>query len=428
MALVLRDFYVLDGFRDRAQRADLLIQRGEIAEIAPPCSLEVPIQGERVDGKGQKLLLPGFVNAHCHAAMTLLRGLGEERPLMEWLEGTIWPLEAKLTASQVYDGTAVAALEMIAGGVSCFADMYYHMASVAAVVNRLGCRGAIAIGVVSRDPELLRSSLYRDYSDTQGPLIVNNLDPHAPYTVGLEAMKEIAASAKERGLPLQFHFLEAAWERDYIERTFGLSPLQYLEETGLLELDHLVLAHGVHLLPQEFQALARPNVTVVHCPSSNLKLGDGVADLPAMLESGMSVALGTDGAASNNRLDLWAEMRLAALLHKGIRQDSTAVKAQEALRCATYQGAQALGFQKVGKIQPGWAADLSVVDLRGPHYLGVDEDNMAGYLVYAGSSADVESLLCQGRWIYRDRQLLRAPASEIMDRAAASRRELLSRS
>lgn len=423
--MLLRDFYILDGDREKAERADLRIIDNKIACITAPGSLRANDGEETFDGGGKHLLLPGFVNCHCHSAMTLLRGLGEEEPLKDWLEKKIWPREARLTAEQVYSGTSLAVLEMAMGGVTCFADMYMQMASVTKAVNELGIRGGISVGVVSRNPFLLKQSLYRDFSDVRGPLIINNLDPHAPYTVTLDGMKEIAAAAAQFDLPLETHFLEAEWERGYIEKTFSMSPLQYLEETGLLKLHHLILAHCVYLTAEEMSQLADYNVTVVHCPTSNLKLGSGIADLPRMLNSGLSVALGTDGAASNNRLDIWAEMRLAALIHKGTSKDPTVISARQILRCATYEGALGLGFRRVGLIRPEWAADLTVVDLTGPQYTGTDCMNMAGYVVYAGSAADVTDVLCAGRWLVRNRKFLPRPAEQIIADADRKRAELL---
>lgn len=426
MALLLKNFYVTDGSRDRASRCDLRIEKGLIDEIAPAGTLTAIDGDETWDGQDRHAVIPGLVNAHCHAAMTLLRGLGEEEPLMEWLEQKIWPVEAHLKEDHVYAGSAQAILEMVSGGVTCFADMYYFMESVARCVNELQIRCALAVGVVGRNPELLHQSLNKDFSPLQGPLIRLSLDPHAHYTVSKEGMTEIARVAHERGLALQTHFLEAPWERGYLADTYGLTPLEYLEETGMLSLTHLVLAHGVYLEPDEMTELAgRGNVTVIHCPSSNLKLGSGVAKLSTMYDLGLPVALGTDGAASNNRLDIWQEMRTAALLHKGVQLDPTIVSARQILHSATEAGASAFGFEKVGRIEKGWAADLTFADLSQPHYLGADEENLNGYLVYAGSSADVTDVLCNGRWLVRHRSFLPAMREKLIDQAALQRRNLI---
>lgn len=428
MALLLKNVYALDGRLRPARRVDLRItEAGVIGTIAPAGSLK-PQPDDCVDDRHDgTAVIPAFANAHCHAAMSLFRGLGEDEPLMEWLERKIWPVEARLTPQTVRAGTELAAAEMALSGAGCFADMYYHMEVVAEVVRRVGLRGALSVGVVSRDDKLLAASLQKDLTPYRGPLTRLNLDPHAPYTVSLAGMERIARFGRENGLTVQTHFLEAEWERGYIKKTFGMEPVEYLEKTGLLELDHLVLAHGVWLTEGEMKELAgRGNVTVVHCPASNLKLGSGVAALPAMMDAGLPVALGTDGAASNNRLDLWSEMRLMALIHKGTSKDPTAVPAHAALNCATLAGYRAFGFEGVGLIEEGWQADLTLVDLSGPQYVGADEDNLAGFIVYSGSSADVTDLLVVGRWIVKNRDYLPDPVESLTEAARRARRTLQS--
>lgn len=425
MKLLLRNFYIIDGSMEKARRADVLVDGGLIKEIAEPYGLSVE-NCETVDGKGEKLIIPGFFNAHCHAAMTLLRGLGEERPLMEWLEQKIWPLEAHLTKAAVYAGTMQAIAEMALGGVSGFTDMYYFMDQVARAVNETGVRCSVSFGVV-RDPEKFKASLYRDITPLSGPKIINSIDPHAPYTVPFDFICQTAAEATRRGLPLQTHFLEAPWERGYFKDTIKMTPIEYLEKTGLVKVPHLVLAHCVQFTQEEVEYLAaHPNITAVHCPASNLKLGSGVAPVPDMLAAGAHVALGTDGASSNNRLDMWGEMRLTSLIHKGVRHDPQSLTARQILTMATYEGAQAFGYEKVGMLRTGWAADLTLVDIASPNYLGADDENMAAYLIYAGSSADVLSVLCSGEWIVRDRKFLPRPMGQIITESAKQRNWLIS--
>ncbi|MGI6075727.1 MAG: amidohydrolase [Pyramidobacter sp.] len=425
MKKLLRDVYALDGSMDRAERCDLLIDGEFIAQKAAPRSLS-GAECDVFDGKGEALVLPGFFNAHCHAAMVLLRGLGEERPLMEWLQEKIWPLEEHLTDDVVYAGTLQAVFEMAVGGVTGFTDMYYHTEQVARVAQRTGIRCGVPLGVV-RDPERFRKSLYCDYGPLRAPHGLICIDPHAPYTVPFEFMAETAEEACRQGVALQTHFLEAPWERGYFAETLKMTPVEYLEKTGLSKVPHLVLAHGVQLLPEEIEYLAsHDNIAVVHCPASNLKLGSGAAPVPEMVKSGVHVALGTDGAASNNRLDLWGEMRLAALLHKGVRHDPLALTAKELLNMATFEGARAFGFEKVGKIREGWFADLAIVDIGGARYVGADEDNLATYVVYAGGSEDVTDVLCCGSWIVRGKKFLPLPEQEIVEQSRRQRSWLVS--
>jgi len=424
ISVLLRDVYLLDGEMERALHADLLVQDERIAQIAAPRSIDADGR-DVIDGYGGLLVMPGFFNAHCHAAMTLLRGLGEERPLMEWLEGKIWPVEARLDGEIVYAGTMQAICEMALGGTTGFGDMYYFMDQVARAVNETKIRCSVGVGVV-RDPAVFKKTLYRDYADVAGPRIINSIDPHAPYTVSLDYVSEAAAEAVRRGLPLQTHFLEAEWERGYITDTLKMTPVEYLEKTGLAKVPHLVLAHGVQFKEDELEYLAaHPNITVVHCPASNLKLGSGVALLPRMLAAGVKVALGTDGAASNNRLDMWGEIRLSSLVHKGVGHDPLAVTSKQIIKCATLGGASAFGFENVGLLRESWQADLNVVDLNSPHYLGADEENMSSYVVYAGSSADVRHVMCGGDWLVRDRKFVPRPIDQVMANSRRQRNRLL---
>lgn len=425
MSILFKNVYTLDGTMEKACRADVLVEGEKIARIAAPETLSGE-NCEVIDGKGEMLLMPGFFNAHCHAAMTLLRGLGEERPLMEWLEQKVWPVEAHLDGEIVYAATMQAICEMALGGTTGFGDMYYFMDNVARAVNETKVRCSVGVGVV-RDPNTFHQMLYRDYADVAGPRIINSIDPHAPYTVSPDYIGKTAAEACKRGLPLQTHFLEAEWERGYIIDTLKMTPVDYLEKTGLAKVPHLVLAHGVQFKEDELEYLAdHPNITIVHCPASNLKLGSGVALLPKMLEKGVHVALGTDGAASNNRLDLWSEIRLASLVHKGVGHDPQAVTSRQILNCATYEGARAFGFENVGLIREGWAADLTAVDLNKPHYIGANEENMSSYVVFAGTSADVRHVMCGGDWIVKDAAFAPRSIEEIMAESRTQRARLLS--
>lgn len=426
MSLLLRNFYILDGSMERARRADVLIEGEKIAKIGSPWSLE-STGGEEEDGKGAKLLLPGFFNAHGHAAMTLLRGLGEERPLMEWLSQKIWPIEAFLTPEVVYAGTMQAIAEMASTGTTGYADMYYFADYMAKAVNDTGMRASVGVGVKRDTPEHFRDSVFCSYEPFSGPKIINSLDPHAPYTVPFEFICQAAEEAAKRGLPLQMHFLEAPWERGNMFDTLKMTPVEYLEKSGLAKVPHLVLAHCVQIGEEEIEFFAsHPNITPVHCPASNLKLGSGFAPVPQLIAKGAHVALGTDGAASNNQLDMWSELRLASLIHKGFHQDPMLLTASQLLDMATYQGARAFGFDTTGRICEGWTADLSVVDLSSPHYLGADEENMATYVVYAGSSADVLGTMSGGQWIVKDRQFLPCPLAKIAAESKKSRNWLIS--
>ena len=422
MATLFKDVLITDGARDRAKRVHMLVSKGRIAEIID-AGKTPPSADKIISGHGKMAVIPGFVNAHTHAAMTLLRGLGEEAPLMEWLQNKIWPVENKLTPDYIYWGTLSAMLEMLASGTTCFADMYFEMERVAEAVLSAGMRAALCRGITAGEPGKLEKSLQNNlelaekFHGREG-LITVQLGPHAPYTVPLDFMKTICSEAKSHGLGVHFHFMETEGEKNNL----GMSCADYLEKSGLFEVPYAALAHAVYLdtdinLPENF--------TLVHNPSSNLKLASGVMPLSQWLDSGVSVALGTDGASSNNRLDMWEEMRTAALLHKGVNKDPLCVSAVEALRMATYEGAKAFGFSQKGMINEGWVADLGLINLDSPHYIGVNEENLAQYLVYAGSSTDIIGTMVNGRWLYRNGDYPTLDKEEILDKARSAREAIL---
>ena len=418
MATLFKDVLILDGSRARAERVHMLVSKGRIAEIID-AEKTPPSADKIISGHGKMAVLPGFVNAHTHAAMVLLRGLGEEAPLMEWLQQKIWPVEDKLTPEYIYWGTLSAMLEMLSTGTTCFADMYFEMDRVAEAVLSAGMRAAICRGITAGEPGKIERSLQNNldlaekYHGREG-LITVQLGPHAPYTVPLDSMKLISQEAKSHGLGVHFHFLETEGEL----KNLGMTPENYLEESGLLNVPYLTLAHAVWLDPA---TTVPDNVTLIHNPCSNLKLGSGVMPLAYWLDRDISVALGTDGASSNNRLDMWEEMRTTALLHKGVNKDPVCVSALEVLRMATYEGAKAYGFSQKGMIQEGWVADLVLVNLDKPHYIGVNDENLAAYIVYAGSSADVEGTMINGKWLYKNGQFPTLDKEEIVQKTIAAR-------
>jgi len=425
LSILLRNVLVQDGFRDKASASDVVIEGEKILSIENACSVD-PNEHELIDGKGHTAVIPGLVNGHTHAAMSLLRGLGEEKPLMDWLKKSIWPVEARLTASHIYWGTKLALLEMVSGGITCFGDMYFEMDQVVKASLEMGVRCGISRGIIGDDNYRIddNARLFDEWNGRNG-LVTVQFGPHAPYTVPLETLRNIADLASDKGAGIHFHFLEAEWELEYIRSEYNMDPLQYLNETGLSGNAGLILAHGVWVRPEIMEGLAKDNITIVHNPKSNLKLGSGIQDLPAMLKTGIHVSLGTDGASSNNQLDVWDEMKTAALLHKGNQMDATVGKALDVLRMATWEGSRSLGFDCCGKVSPGYIADLAIIDLDKPHYVGADADNLACFLVYAGSRADVKSTIINGKFVYRDKAYVTADREEVMNAARSARNDLL---
>jgi len=419
---VVRNVLIWDVSRDKAVYGDIKIKDGRISAVTAPGGAE----GETIyDGGGRSLALPGLINAHTHVSMSLLRGVGEELPLKEWLETKIFPVEDRLTAENIRSGADLAMIEMISSGVTGFIDMYYFMDEVAESVLQSGIRAALCRGLMGTDEKRVSEnlSLAEKYNGREERINVQ-MGPHAPYTVPRGAVKKIAGIAREKNLGVHFHWLETKDELDAFRNDFKIEPADYLEETGLLEVRELVLAHSVWHPVEQLNSVARSNVTLVHNPKSNLKLGSGYAPIREFLSAGVNVALGTDGAASNNRLDVWDEMRFAALMHKGYHMDPTLAGARDILKMATVNGARAMGFADVGLIQPDYRADMMIVDMDNPRYVGCDASNAPEFVVYAGSSRDVKATIVAGKLLYKDGELLTLDSEKIITRAAADRRNI----
>ena len=352
-------------------------------------------------------LIPGLVNLHTHAAMTLMRGMADDRALMDWLQNHIWPVEAQLVSDEfVYDGTLLACAEMLRGGITCFNDMYFFPEAAARAALRAGMRAAL--GIIAIEFRSAYASDAQDYlakgmalRDTlrDEALLSFCLAPHAPFTVSDATFAQIATYAGELELPVHIHIHETAQEISDSLAQHGVRPLMRLEKAGLLG-PGLIAIHSVHLDEREIALFARHDCSVAHCPSSNLKLASGIAPVAKLLKAGVNIGLGTDGAASNNRLDLFSEMRLAALLAKGSTGDATAMPVHTALECATLGGARALGLQeRIGSIVPGKRADLTAVNLAAtalsPCY------DPVSHLVYAAGREHVSDV-----WVGGERRLV----------------------
>lgn len=317
------------------------------------------------------ILIPGLINLHTHAAMTLMRGIADDLPLMEWLQKHIWPTEgAHLSQQFVHDGTRLACAEMLKGGITCFNDMYFYPDAAASAASEIGMRATL--GITTLEFPTPYASDATDYinkglairQDWQGePLINFCLAPHAPYTVSDASFERILTLSEQLNLPIHCHIHETGQEIDDSLRQHGMRPLQRLHKLGLLG-PGLIGVHAVHLNDDDLELLATTSSNIAHCPTSNLKLASGFAPVAKMRQMGINVGIGTDGAASNNRLDMFGEMRLASLLAKGISGSAQALPAREVLRMATLGAAQALGMaDRIGSIAPGKQADLCAIDL-----------------------------------------------------------------
>lgn len=392
-----------------AGRGDLRVSDGRVAARG---ALTYEPDEEVLDCADRLVALPAFFNAHGHGAMTLLRGLGEDKALKRWLEEDIFPREAHLTPEMVEQGQRLAFLEGIQGGVAGFDEMYYYYGGIARAAADFGLKLARGLSTFGVEYPMVCPSRERIY-----------LDPHAPYSLTLEEMAAAADRAGELNAGVRTHFLEAAWERDYLRETFGCTPVEYLRKTGLAKVKSLVLAHCVYLTRDEAAELADwGNVTAVHNPASNLKLASGFCPVAEFLEVGLPVALGTDGPASNNTLDPWREMQLASLLAKGVSGDPSVLNVAQTLHMAGTAGYEAFGFEAPAT-EPGGVADFAFVTLDDPCMVGADLETLPAFVAYSGHRGLVRHLMVDGRFVMRDRK---TPLNEqeIMEQARQARRRL----
>ncbi|MGH8672933.1 MAG: TRZ/ATZ family hydrolase [Burkholderiales bacterium] len=388
------------------------VQGDRIDAVLPAAEIASRYPHSQVIELGEHVLIPGLVNAHTHAAMSLMRGLADDLALARWLSEHIWPAEARHVSPQfVKDGTLLACAEMLRGGVTCFNDMYFFPEAALEAALEAGMRAALGIIVIefpsayASDPDdYLQKGLALRDRWREHPLLSFCLAPHAPYTVSDATFRKVATMLGELDVPLHIHLHETEDEIARSVAEHSVRPLERLRRLGLLG-PGLIAVHGVHLTPEEIEMLARHASSVVHCPSSNLKLASGFAPVARLLAQNVNVALGTDGAASNNRLDLMQEMRLAALLAKTVARDAGAMPAHQALRCATLGGAAALGLdRRIGSIVPGKCADLVAVRLHGPELTPCFDP--VSHLVYAAGREHVTDVWVAGKQQLQARELL----------------------
>jgi 5-methylthioadenosine/S-adenosylhomocysteine deaminase len=389
----------------------LAVRDGRIADLLPARVAERRYRADTVYDLDNHILVPGLVNTHTHAAMTLMRGLADDLPLMEWLQAHIWPAEGRWVGAEfVEDGTQLAMAEMIRGGITCFNDMYFFPEIAARAASRAGMRAALGLIVIdlptvwaaNADEYIAKGlALYDEHKDEA--LLSFCFAPHAPYTVADEPLLRIRTLANELDLPVHMHVHETAHEVEEATARFGMRPLERLARMGLVG-PNLLAVHMTQLNDAEIRHLAEAGAHVLHCPESNLKLASGFCPVQKLLEAGVNVCLGTDGAASNNDLDLLGEMRTAALLAKGVSGDASALPASTALRMATLNGARALGRgDEIGSLVPGKAADVTAVDLGSLESRPVYHP--LSHLVYAASRHQVSHVWVAGRALLRDGQL-----------------------
>jgi 5-methylthioadenosine/S-adenosylhomocysteine deaminase len=396
----------------------LLIKKGKIADIGPKDALLARHLGVAVRHLPGQILMPGLVNLHTHAAMSLMRGFADDLPLQEWLNERIWPAEMKVMSPEfVYDGALLACHEMLLGGVTCFNDMYFYPESTARAALTLGMRCSAGIVVfefpsqygAGPDDYLAKGLAVRDNLRGE-PLVSFTLAPHAPYTVSDESFRKVMVMSNELDLPVHCHIHETAFEIEQSVKDHGQRPLARLSDLGLVG-PSLIAVHAVHLNSAEIELLAKANASVAHCPHSNLKLGSGLAPVQQLLKAGVNLGIGTDGSASNNRLDLWQEGRTGALLAKGVSANPAVFDAFTLLESLTLNSAKAIGLSEtIGTLEIGKSADLISIDL-GSRDLHPVYDPIA-HLAYSAGRENVKEVWINGVHVVHKRQLTHLRAEE----------------
>jgi 5-methylthioadenosine/S-adenosylhomocysteine deaminase len=403
----------MDGERHLFDNGFVAIRGERIVEVGDAAQLSSKDYRAKqtIDAHG-RVVLPGLINTHTHIPMVLFRGIADDLNLQDWLTKYIFPAEAKnVTREFVVAGTRLGLAELIRGGTTTYADMFYFEDAIAEETKKAGVRGVLGETVIDFPvpdnktwPEAMAYTekfIQRWKGDA---LITAAVAPHAPYTVNTEHLNQVRALADRLDSPIIIHLAEAPTETEFMAKTYNSRPAAYLEQINFLS-PRVLAAHVVHVNDEEIAVLKRREVGVGHCPQSNMKLASGTAPIPAMLKAGLRVGLGTDGAASNHDLSLWEEVDTAAKLHKLITMDPTVVPAQEALAMATIGGARAIHQEKeIGSLEAGKRADVIIVDLSAPHLVPLY--NYYSHLVYAAKASDVSDTIVNGRVLMRNRRLL----------------------
>ncbi|MEG1412646.1 MAG: amidohydrolase [Acidaminococcaceae bacterium] len=372
--------------------------------------VEIPanfVADKVIDGANH-LAAPGLVNTHTHAAMTLLRSYADDMVLMDWLQNKIWPAEAKLNREDIYWGTMLAITEMLKSGTTTFADMYFEMDRVAEAVAETGIRASLSRGMIGVAPDAAEKlndniNLYKTWHGAADERIRVMFGPHAPYTCPVAYLQQVINEAGKLGSEIHMHLSETAGEVSDCLRDTGKTPIALMDSLGMFELGTLA-AHCVHVTAADIAIMAKKNVRVAHNPQSNLKLASGIAPVPSMLAQNIIVGLGTDGASSNNNLDMLEEVRLTAMLHKNNSGDPALIPAAQALAMGSRQGALALGFQEVGEIKVGYKADIVLYDMKQPYWY--PRHDRASLLAYAANANDVDTVIVNGKLLMEKKQLL----------------------
>ncbi|MFB6158720.1 MAG: amidohydrolase family protein [Candidatus Nanohalobium sp.] len=415
--MILKDIRYLvtqNAQRQILEDIDLRITEDKIAAIGE----ELPVQDEKVINCSDKAVMPGLINAHTHVSMTLLRGISDDKKLQDWLEEDIFPAEEKIGEEEAYIGALLGCLEMLKTGTTTFNDMYDNMEQVAEAVEQSGIRAVLSRGVLDIDGNGEKRmeeavKLAEQYTDSE--LIVPGFAPHAVHTADTDSLLQLKEHAEEHEAVYHIHLAETREEVENFAEEKGKTPLQHLDELNLVD-NNLIAAHGVWLIEENREILEEKGGTIVHNPSANLKLGSGIADIPDLIQRNINVALGTDGVASNNNLNLFEEAKTAGLLHK--MQDPSKITAQDILDMATINGAKALNLEdKIGSITVGKKADLITINLNQPDMTPIhSHQSLISNLIYS-HKGNIQDVITNGQHTIKNRKHTKLDEQKIIQQA-----------
>ena len=429
MNLLIKNITIvpMDGKEEVYKNANIYIEGDKITHIG---ELKEDIKADRIiDGKN-KVAIPGLINAHTHIGMSLLRNYADDVPLHEWLTQKIWPVEANLRAEDIYWGSLLSMVEMIQSGTTTFCDMYFFMDEVGRGLEEAGIRGILTRGLIEepgKEEEKLidTRNLYNNWNGKGDGRIKVMVAPHAPYTCSPAYLERIIDLAQELNTGIHIHLSETKKEVEDSFKTFGKSPIKHVHDIGLFKLP-TVAAHCVHVDDEDIEILKDNNVSPVNNPSSNFKLASGFAPIDKMLKKGVNVALGTDGSSSNNNLNMFEEIHLAAIVNKAVNMDAISVPAIVALRMATINGAKALLWDKeIGSIEIGKKADMVLVDMDKPHLYPLH--NIVSSLAYSAQGSDVDTVIVDGNILMENREIKTLDVEMLIFNADKSAKDLINR-
>ena len=432
MSILIKDIDILSMEKDGdhglkpVTHGSIVIEGQNIKAVGNIAIEDESIFDSVIEGKNL-LAMPGLVNTHSHAAMSLFRGYADDMGLMQWLFDKIFPMEAKLIAEDVRSGSELAILEMIKSGTTTFSDMYFFLDETAKVVKESGIRAYLAPGITDPkvadcDPITTFLDLYEKWHGMADGRLHVIPGPHAPYTCSPDLIRRVVKEAKKHHLPMHIHIAETNAENEQIMDRYHKRPVEYLADLGFFDGAKVLAAHGVYLNASDISYLSDKDITVLHNPRSNMKLASGIAPVEALLQAGINVSLGTDSACSNNNLDMFQEMRAAAYVAKLKELDPESLPVARVLEMATINGAKGLGFEG-GMLKTGMFADIILIDMDKPHLTPLYDH--ASHLVYAASGSDVDTVIVNGQLLMKHRELLTIDEEKVKAKANSAIKRLL---